>query len=105
LAVAEAIREAFPSAEIRYIGGTHGMEADVMPPTGIACYLVSSRKLRKVLSPSTVGVLVSLIQGYLQTARILRRFEPDVVVSTGGYTAAATALAAARQRRPTIIQE
>ncbi len=105
LAVAEALKTAIASVDVQYVGGREGMEAQIVPPTGIPCYLVSSKKLRRILSPSTAGVLFSLCQGYVQAAEFLRKFRPDVVISTGGYMAAATALAAARQRIPTIIQE
>jgi UDP-N-acetylglucosamine--N-acetylmuramyl-(pentapeptide) pyrophosphoryl-undecaprenol N-acetylglucosamine transferase len=81
------------------------MEADIVPPTGIAYHLVTSKKLRKILSPGTSGVLISLLRGYREASAFLKSFRPDVVISTGGYTAAATALAAAKQNRPTIIQE
>lgn len=105
LAVAEAIRRKEPGAEIRYIGAMGGLEAEIVPAAGLPFYGVSAKKLRRPVSPSTMGVLLALFRGYRQAAVTLREFGPDVVISTGGYTAAATALAAARQGRPTIIQE
>jgi UDP-N-acetylglucosamine--N-acetylmuramyl-(pentapeptide) pyrophosphoryl-undecaprenol N-acetylglucosamine transferase len=81
------------------------MEAQIVPPTGLPYYLVTSKKLRKTMSLSSAGVLVSLLKGYREASAYLKNFNPDVVISTGGYTAAGTALASARQKRPTIIQE
>lgn len=105
LAVAEALQAIDPAIEVHYIGGEAGMERTIVPPSGLPAHFVTSRKLRKVASLSTVGVVWSLLKGYGEAARIMRQFDPAVVISTGGYTAAATALAAARQGRPTIIQE
>ncbi len=105
LAVAEALRAVDPEIEVHYIGGEAGMERTIVPPTGLPSHFVTSRKLRRLASVSTIGVVWSLLKGYGEAARIMRRFDPAVVISTGGYTAAATALAAARQGRPTIIQE
>lgn len=104
LAVAEAVRRMHPDAEVRYIGGKSGMETEIVPATGLPFHAVTSRKLRKVVSPSTVGVLFALLRGYREAAGYLREFAPDAVVSTGGYVAAATALAAARQGIPTLLQ-
>lgn len=105
LAVAEAIRRKEPCADIRYIGAMGGLEAEIVPATGLPFYGVTAKKLRRLVSPGTIGVLMALFRGYREAATILRAFAPEAVISTGGYTAAATALAAARQGRPTIIQE
>jgi len=103
LAVAEALKRIRPDVEARYIGGTSGPEAQIVPAAGLPFYGVTTRKLRKLLSPGTAGVLLALWKGYREAAACLREFAPEVVISTGGYVAAAAALAAARQRIPTVI--
>src|SRR5437899_656408 len=105
LAVAEALRKIEPAAEVRFIGGRGARESRIVPEAGLPFLGVASRKLRKVASPDTLLVLLTLMRGYRQAASHLRTFRPDVLVSTGGYVAAATALAAARQRIPCVIQE
>jgi UDP-N-acetylglucosamine--N-acetylmuramyl-(pentapeptide) pyrophosphoryl-undecaprenol N-acetylglucosamine transferase len=105
LAVAEAIRLREPRAEIRYIGTQGGPEAEIVPACGLSFYGVTAKKLQRLASPATVGVLLAFLRGYREAAALLRSFHPDVVISTGGYTTAATTLAAAWQGRPTIIQE
>ncbi len=104
IAVAEAVRRRDPDAQIRYFGGRAGLEATLVPESGLEFVGVTSRKLRKLVHPSTVGVAFALLRGYREAAAAMRAFDPQVVVSTGGYVAAATAIAAARQGRPTIIQ-
>src|SRR3989442_5177907 len=41
----------------------------------------------------------------IQSARIVRRFRPDVVLGTGGYVSAPIVLAAAAFRVPVVLQE
>lgn len=103
LAVVEALRIYDPNLEPAFVGGAQGMEARLVPPTGIPFVGVTTRKLRKLVSPSTIGVLLALARGYGEASRFLRTFRPYAVVSTGGYVAAATAIAAARLRIPVVI--
>jgi UDP-N-acetylglucosamine--N-acetylmuramyl-(pentapeptide) pyrophosphoryl-undecaprenol N-acetylglucosamine transferase len=103
LAVVEGLRGLDPNLDPVFVGGTQGMEAQVVSPTGIRFVGVTTRKLRKLASPSTIGVLLALAKGYGEASRFLREFRPQAVVSTGGYVAAATAIAAARRRIPVVI--
>jgi len=103
LAVVEALNRIDSTIEPAFVGGTQGMEAQLVPPTGIRFVGVTTRKLRKLASPSTLRVLLALAKGYGEASRFLREFRPAAVVSTGGYVAAATAIAAARRRIPVVI--
>jgi UDP-N-acetylglucosamine--N-acetylmuramyl-(pentapeptide) pyrophosphoryl-undecaprenol N-acetylglucosamine transferase len=105
IALAEALHQLDSAADILYIGSTEGMEAKIVPDAGIAYRGVSARKLKKLIAPGTAGVVFSLIKGYVEASRLLRKFQPDVVIGTGGYVAAAVILAASKQRRPTVILE
>jgi UDP-N-acetylglucosamine--N-acetylmuramyl-(pentapeptide) pyrophosphoryl-undecaprenol N-acetylglucosamine transferase len=105
LAVAEALSALEPAAEILYIGSTSGMETQLVPKYGVAYQAVTARKLRKLISPSTVGVALSLLKGYTEARAYLRAFKAQAVVSTGGYVAGATALAGARLRLPAVLLE
>ncbi len=105
LAIAEGLRRQQPEVELLYIGGASGMETRIVPATGVPFQAVTSRKLRKVVSFSTVGVLLSLVQGYREAKTYLRAFRTEAVVGTGGYAAAATVLAGARLGIPCLIHE
>jgi UDP-N-acetylglucosamine--N-acetylmuramyl-(pentapeptide) pyrophosphoryl-undecaprenol N-acetylglucosamine transferase len=66
---------------------------------------VTAKKLRKVVSFSTIGVALALWKGYREAKTFLKAFRAEAVVSTGGYVAAATALAGARLGLPTVVLE
>jgi UDP-N-acetylglucosamine--N-acetylmuramyl-(pentapeptide) pyrophosphoryl-undecaprenol N-acetylglucosamine transferase len=105
LAIAEGLRRQQPDVELLYIGGVSGMEMRIVPEQGVPFQAVTSRKLRKTLSLSTVGVLLSLVKGYREAQTYIRAFRAEAVVGTGGYAAAATVLAGARLGIPTLIHE
>ncbi|CCW34794.1 UDP-N-acetylglucosamine-N-acetylmuramylpentapeptide N-acetylglucosamine transferase [Chthonomonas calidirosea] len=103
LAVAESLTQLRPAAEVLYIGSANGMEAQIVPEYGWPFQPITARKLRKVLSPSTLLVLWSLWNGYKEARTYLRRFRAEAVLGTGGYVAAAAVLAAAREGIPSVI--
>src|SRR5579871_1449748 len=103
IAVCEALQRLDPEGERLYLGGSTGMETEIVPQAGIPFQAVTARKLRKLLSPSTVGVALSLFQGYREAKRFLRAFRAEAVVGTGGYVAAAAVLAGARLGLPALI--
>jgi UDP-N-acetylglucosamine--N-acetylmuramyl-(pentapeptide) pyrophosphoryl-undecaprenol N-acetylglucosamine transferase len=103
LAVAESLTKLRPDAELLYIGGISGMETRIVPEQGVPFQAVTARKLRKVLSPSTIGVVLSLVKGYLEAKTYLRAFKAEAVVGTGGYVAAAATLAGAHMGLPTVL--
>ena len=105
IAVAESVKRLQSNAEVLYIGGTTGMETDLAPKYGVQYRAVTAKKLRKVVSPSTVGVMFSLLKGYSEAKGFMKAFRADAVVGTGGYVAAATTLAGVHLKLPTIILE
>ena len=105
LAVCEALERLDTGGERLFIGGTTGMETEIVPKAGVPFQAVTARKLRKVLSPSTVGVVLSLVKGYREAKAHLQAFRAEAVVGSGGYVAAATVLAGAHLGLPTLILE
>lgn len=103
LALCEALKEEKPHSEVLYIGSTTGMEAEIVPKTGVRYQSVPARKLRKVASFGTVAVALSLLRGFAIARRYMREFEADAVVGTGGYVAAAAALAGVSLGLPATI--
>ncbi len=103
IAVAESIKRLAPNAEVLFIGGTTGMETEIVPKYGVQYQAVTAKKLRKVISPSTIGVMLSLLKGYGEAKTYLRAFKAEAVVGTGGYVAAAAVLAGASLKLPTVI--
>ena len=103
LAVADALRRLDASSEVAFVGGTAGMEAGIVPAAGLPFTGVTTRKLTRLASPNSILVLLALLKGYREARAFLKEWRPDAAVGTGGYVAAATILAAARLKVPTII--
>jgi UDP-N-acetylglucosamine--N-acetylmuramyl-(pentapeptide) pyrophosphoryl-undecaprenol N-acetylglucosamine transferase len=104
LAVAEAMLEQRPDTQITYLGGKGKMEERIVPTTGLPFVGVSAGRLTKPFSVDGVKTLLALLRGYRDASRYLHAFRPSVLISTGGYVAAAAVVAAARRGIPTIVQ-
>lgn len=88
LAVAEEIRRRFPNAEILFVGGKYGPERQMVEKAGIPFV---GLPVRGVLGRGVkaIGAFVGLGVSALKAMRIIRKFNPDVVLGFGGYAAVA----------------
>jgi UDP-N-acetylglucosamine--N-acetylmuramyl-(pentapeptide) pyrophosphoryl-undecaprenol N-acetylglucosamine transferase len=66
--------------------------------------LVTGRFQRK-FTKHTLPSLIKMPVGLVQATKIIQQFQPDVVLSFGGYVAVPVVLAAAFQRIPIVIHE
>lgn len=86
---------------VLWVGGEKGMEVELVtrlniPFTGIPAAGVHGVGLRAL-----PGNLLRLMRGALASRRILKDFQPDVVLFTGGYVAAPMAVTA--RRYPSLL--
>jgi UDP-N-acetylglucosamine--N-acetylmuramyl-(pentapeptide) pyrophosphoryl-undecaprenol N-acetylglucosamine transferase len=97
LAVAEALRQIAPEAQLLYIGGDR-MEARTVPEAGLPFRQISVHGLagRSMSLGRRFRSIIELGMGLplFQSLRILRGFGPDVVLGTGGYVSGPVLLAA-----------
>ncbi len=104
LAIAEALRERRPDAEILFVGGDR-IEARVVPEEGWAFAQVRARGLPRRLGLAAAWSLATTARGTFQALRLLRGWRPDAVVATGGYVCVPVGCAAALLHVPLGVQE
>lgn len=91
--------------EIHYIGSYHGIEKDLIEKLKIPYYGISSGKLRRYLDLKNFSDPFKVLKGYREAKKLLKKLEPDVVFSKGGFVAVPVVLAAKSRKIPTIIHE
>ena len=104
LAVARSLQATPIAPELRWVGGHRGLEAQVVPGTGIPLSRLLLRSLRTVdlnihavLDPIRLGLSVP------QAAALLLARRPSAIFTTGGYVAIPVLLAAAVLRIPVVM--
>ncbi|MFZ5631872.1 MAG: undecaprenyldiphospho-muramoylpentapeptide beta-N-acetylglucosaminyltransferase [Bacillota bacterium] len=104
LAIARGIKDRF-GAEIFYIGGTRGLESEIVPREGLPFHAIPLAGFRRRLSPSNMVVAWRAALGVKRARRLLKEIRPAAVIGTGGYVCGPVVLAAALSGIPTLIHE
>jgi UDP-N-acetylglucosamine--N-acetylmuramyl-(pentapeptide) pyrophosphoryl-undecaprenol N-acetylglucosamine transferase len=105
LAIADALKEEFPSLDILFIGAKNRMEMERVPKAGYPIEGLDIVGIQRSLTLRNLQVPVKLWKSYRRAQQIIAEKKPDVVVGVGGYASAPTLLAAIRAGVPTLIQE
>ncbi|MBO7109123.1 MAG: undecaprenyldiphospho-muramoylpentapeptide beta-N-acetylglucosaminyltransferase [Prevotella sp.] len=106
VSIANAIRELQPDAQILFVGAEGRMEMQRVPQAGYEIKGLPIRGFfRPLWKPQNVGVAIDYLKSKRMAKRILREFQPQVVVGVGGYASSAALGAANSMGIPTLIQE
>jgi UDP-N-acetylglucosamine--N-acetylmuramyl-(pentapeptide) pyrophosphoryl-undecaprenol N-acetylglucosamine transferase len=109
IAIADALRSMHPTARILFVGAEGKMEMERVPQAGYDIKGLPVAGLQRGLSWTSLTRNLTFPIKLLRSARIARtivkEFQPDVVIGTGGYASGPVMRAAQRRGIPTIIQE
>ena len=109
IAVAGRLKELMPESKFLFVGAKGRMEEDLVPRAGYDIRLVDITNLQRKMNLEGIkhnlvtakNVFVSLYEA----KRIIKEFQPDVVVGTGGYVCFPVLRAAQRMGIPTVLHE
>ena len=105
LAVAERLQALHPDCEILYVGTDRGLEKDIVPKRNLPFRTIHAEGLPRKLTPALLKAVKKSADGCLEARKIVKSFQPDVVIGTGGYVCGPVVLAAKLQGVPTMIHE
>lgn len=105
VAIAKEIQRRYPDTEILFIGANWRMEMEKVPQEGYAIQGLDISGLKRSLSLENFKVLWRFVSSYFKAKGILKSFQPDVVIGTGGYASLAILAAAGRNGYPGLIWE
>lgn len=103
LAVAEQLRAR--GCAVAWLGTRAGLEARVVPPTGIPVYWIRVSGLRGKGPLRLVTAPLMLAWALLQAAWVMLRLRPAAVLGMGGFTTGPGGVMAWLMRRPLVIHE
>jgi UDP-N-acetylglucosamine--N-acetylmuramyl-(pentapeptide) pyrophosphoryl-undecaprenol N-acetylglucosamine transferase len=105
LALAEEVKTRHPRNDVLFVGTPRGLESKIVPKNGFPLELIDVEPLKRQGVSGTLRGLGRLPRAVWQSRRILRRFDPDVVVGVGGYASGPVVMTAWMLRIPTAVQE
>jgi UDP-N-acetylglucosamine--N-acetylmuramyl-(pentapeptide) pyrophosphoryl-undecaprenol N-acetylglucosamine transferase len=123
VAVAKAIQQKVPNAKFLFVCDKKfaRQARELFSDTNVKIKTISAGKLRRYanlkwytyLTPyhiwhthlANLADIFKIVRGFYQSARLLKKFRPDVVFIKGGYVSLPLGLAAARQHLPIVIHD
>ncbi|AUB52073.1 undecaprenyldiphospho-muramoylpentapeptide beta-N-acetylglucosaminyltransferase [Enterococcus mundtii] len=105
LAFVNYVKTQEPNAEFMYVGAKRGLENKIVPTTGIPFHTLEIQGFQRKFSLANVKTIQLFLKSIHQAKKILKEFQPDIVIGTGGYVSGAVVYASAKLGIPTIIHE
>lgn len=85
IAIADKIRERYPHSEILFVGTERGLEKNIVPDNGYPIEFITVEGFNRKNPLKNIKVLKKLNEGNHQAKKLIKSFQPDVVIGTGGY--------------------
>ena len=109
LSIAAALGSRCPDIQIRFAGNPDGMEARLVPGAGFEFVPFRAMGIQRRLTPYNIyrnaKSVCLLLTAQARAKKVIRAFEPDLVVGTGGYVSGPILLTAAKIGIPTATHE
>ena len=109
IAVAGRLKELIPSCEILFIGAEGKMEMDLVPREGYDIKAVKitnvSRQMNLEGLKHNIDTFKNIFISEKESLEIIKEFQPDAVIGTGGYVCYPVLKAAHKLGIPTLVHE
>ena len=105
IAIANELKSRFPTAEFLFVGAQDKMEMQKVPQAGYPIRGLWIAGLQRRLTFDNALFPVKLLSSLLKSRQIIKRFQPDVVIGTGGFASGPLLQMANSAGIPTVIQE
>ena len=105
LAIINKIKEQEPNSEFLYIGTTDRMEKDIIPKNNIPFKGIEMKGLDRKNIFGNIKVLKMFLKAVGEAKKIIKEFQPDIVIGAGGYITAPVLYAAHKLKVPILIHE
>ena len=109
IAVANIWKERHPDSNILFIGAKDRMEEELVPKAGYRLYTIPASGMSRGRSFKDIKYNLRAVSYVFQAVssckKVIRQFQADVVVGTGGYASFPALMAASLLRVPTCVHE
>ena len=109
IAVANILKQRKPDCKILFIGAEGHMEEKLVPAAGFQLVTLPgsglSRKLNADGIKKNIHAVKCVVNAVAKCKKIIREFEADVIVGTGGYASFPAIYAGSRLGIPTVVHE
>ncbi len=105
IAIANALKKIDANVDILFIGAEGKIEMEKVPKAGFKIEALPIMGFHRKLTLRNLAFPFKLIKSLLKARKIIKNFQPDVVIGTGGYASGPALKMANRLGIPTVLQE
>ncbi|HZK33092.1 MAG TPA: undecaprenyldiphospho-muramoylpentapeptide beta-N-acetylglucosaminyltransferase [Tissierellaceae bacterium] len=105
LAIANEIKANEKDAEILYVGTEEGLESELVPKAGFEFKTIRVRGMPRKINKDFFLAIKELLLGINDSRKIINKFNPDIVIGTGGYVCGPVVYMAKKKKIPGVIHE
>lgn len=105
LSIALEIKKRDNEAKILYVGTRKGLESELVPKEGFDFKTIRVKGMPRKVNIEAFMATKELFLGLLDSNKIIKEFNPNIVIGTGGYVCGPVVYMASRKKIPTLIHE
>ncbi len=105
IAIADEIKLRNPNVDVLFVGANGKMEMEKVPAAGYTIIGLNIAGFQRKITFSNFLLPFKIIGSLFNAYRIIKKFNPQVVIGVGGYASGPTLQAANFLKIPTLIQE
>ena len=105
IAIANKIVEEEKDSSILFLGTKNGLENELVKKAGYEILHVRTGKILRSFTLKNIKAMYNAYRGIGDAKKIIKKFNPDVVIGTGGYICVPVMLAAKKMKIPYILHE
>jgi len=105
ISIANELKSRYPEASILFVGAKDRMEMQKVPEAGYPIEGLWISGIQRKLSLSNLMFPFKLISSLWKSKKIIKKFQPDVVIGTGGFASGPLLKMANSADIPTVLQE
>ncbi len=105
ISIANEIKLRYPTADILFVGAQDRMEMQKVPEAGYRIEGLWISGFQRRITAKNLLFPVKLVKSLWKARDIIKKFDPQVVIGTGGFASGPLLQMANREKIPTLIQE
>ena len=105
IAIANKIKKEHPDAEILFVGTSNGIESKIVPSNGFDIKTITVQGFKRKVDIDNLKRGIKLMKGLNEARKIVKEFNPDIVIGTGGYVSGPVLFCSNNKNTLTVVHE
>ncbi|MEQ8200148.1 MAG: undecaprenyldiphospho-muramoylpentapeptide beta-N-acetylglucosaminyltransferase [Syntrophomonadaceae bacterium] len=105
LAIASELKSRVPDLRLLYVGTTKGLESRIVPRSGISFKTIDITGIDRSSMLKSGKTLLKFPGSFFQARQIIKDFQPDIIIGTGGYVSFPVVFSGSFMDVKTVIHE